>query len=149
MSSSPRKLGDVPMPIAIGVIVAVTLFFVWGILDGAERPPPSTMQPPKTDECKKSVECWARRHISEADACTKAIERLTSYKFEWTHAFLESRFTAYRWHNTPALTLTYLGDSLLVQNEHGAFTRTSYECDYDPLGRAVLGARIRPGRLSD
>jgi hypothetical protein len=76
-----------------------------------------------------------------------AIEKLTQYDYRWTDSLFESKYTKYRWHKAAAFTVTYSGDSLLVQNAQGAFVRTTYECDFDPSDGAVLQVRAWSGRL--
>ena len=103
---------------------------------------------PRSDKCKKDLQCWAQKNRHLTTQCREAIERLTTSDFRWTDSLTESKFDNFRWHNAAGLTVTYSGDKILVQNTYGAHMRMTYECDIDPIGETILGVRLFPGRIA-
>jgi RNA polymerase subunit RPABC4/transcription elongation factor Spt4 len=57
-------------------------------------------------ECKKSRDCWGRKHAGLALYCTKHIEKLAQYDYEWTDSWLETKFDRFGWANQENLILT-------------------------------------------
>lgn len=144
MAGSP--FASLPIRVAAVVVGGFLALLIFTALEEGDGRPQSSIEA-KRQDCNKTLDCWAKRHSSSLEQCTKAIEKLTLFDFRWTDPLLESKYTKYRWHSVAAHTITYSGDSLLVQNAQGAFVRTAYECDYDPIGNQAISARVWPGRL--
>ena len=125
----------------IVLLFAVRMYF-W---DGSGKTVPDKQLEPIV--CRRDLNCWAKENMQQTNLCIRGIETKTEFDFRWTNKILEPKFTRFQWHNKAGLTITYSGDELMVQNQYGAFARTIYECDLDPLGKTVLATRIYPGRL--
>jgi hypothetical protein len=100
------------------------------------------------EDCKKDLQCWGDKHLSTAAVwCDDQIERLAKYDFKWTDGWLESKFNRFRWYDQDSLIITFIGDKLQFQNGYGAWEYHIYECDFNTKIDAVLGVRVKPGRL--
>ncbi len=104
----------------------------------------------KEAECLADVQCLASRNtVGAALACKTAVERLANYDFKWTDQLLDIKFPKIRWRDQSKGQITFIGDSLKVQNGFGAWQNVVYSCDYDTQSKMVIYASAEPGRLSD
>lgn len=98
--------------------------------------------------CKADLQCWGDKHSIEATfACDDIIPRFAKFSYEWTDRWYEPKFSHFRWSDKANSTVTFIGDKIRFQNGFGAWQDMIYECDYDPSTKAILDARVRPGRL--
>lgn len=132
--------------VTLSVLGIAAIFAVW-ILVLSEHDSASKTVTPKEARCRTDIECWGKEGLRLTRKCVEPIERAMNYDFKWTDGTLEPKMSRYRWHNEAALTITYSGDSLLQQNDNGAFVRMIYECDFDPIGEQVIAVRVHQGRL--
>lgn len=137
-----RSLGKFILS-SLGILV---IFVVWIIILSPADPPNAAVSPQEA-RCRADIECWGKRGVRLSRKCIEPIERATIYDFKWTDSTFEPKMSRYKWHRETALTVTYSGDSLLQQNDRGAFVRMTYECDFDPIGEEVIAVRLRQGRL--
>ncbi|WP_445357069.1 hypothetical protein ACJJIC_12495 [Microbulbifer sp. ANSA002] len=99
-------------------------------------------------ECRKDLKCWAEENfISATVHCNRYIEQLAEYSHRWTNAWLEPKFSYYRWKDISAGVVTYIGDKIQFQNGFGAFQNHVYECDYSPTFESVIDVRAEPGKI--
>lgn len=100
------------------------------------------------DRCRADLKCWGEKFSIEATApCRTGVERAARIDFKWNDGILEPKFSHYRWKNRDRGILTFIGDKVQFQNGFGAWIRHTYECDYDPANKTVLGVRAREGKL--
>lgn len=98
--------------------------------------------------CKAELKCWAEKSIVDAGIdCKRHIEKLSPYSSRWSTEKSFERFSRYGWLNKEKATLTFVGDKIEFQNGFGAFQPHVYECNYDPISKAVVDVRAWPGRL--
>jgi hypothetical protein len=108
-----------------------------------------TVKEYKENKCRKDLQCWGDKHGTGAEInCPELIERLAKYSFKWTdNSWTSSKFNRFRWKNKEQGVLTYLGDSIQIQNGFGAWQNYIYSCDYDPLKKIFTNPSARPGRF--
>jgi hypothetical protein len=116
-----------------GVIVALAVVAVRFIN------PPAEAEAPRMVDCVESTaECLGSKLRSRIQApCTTAVERVLSYKPEWTDGMLEDRFASPATHDPAAGTIVFTGNKLLASNAFGAKAPTSYFCVVDESGSVV------------
>ncbi|UQV43407.1 zinc ribbon domain-containing protein [Janthinobacterium lividum] len=99
-------------------------------------------------KCMADLQCWGDKHIASASIyCKREIEKLAHYSVKWTDTMLEMKFSRFAWFDKPNGAITFVGDKIQFQNGFGAYQDSIYECDFQPDGHVVLGARAEPGRL--
>lgn len=100
------------------------------------------------DACKQSIQCWGDKHLLAATiSCQPWVEKLAKYDHQWIDGWTETKFSRFRWQNSIAKSVTYIGDKIKYQNGFGAWQHMIYECDYDVLGKKVIDVRATPGHL--
>jgi hypothetical protein len=84
-------------------------------------------------EENKSNAAWLsdKYGIRASSACTKPVEALALYGFEWTNGWLESKFPKYITSTIEPYVLTISGDRIRFQNGFGSYTTVSYRCNYN------------------
>ena len=96
------------------------------------------------EACKNDLQCSAKKHLAEANVrCKYLVESLATYDFEWTDAWLESKFGQFRWTDSATRpgVITYFGEKIKFQNSFGAWIHHRYECDFDTLLKKPVDAR--------
>jgi len=98
--------------------------------------------------CREDLQCWGGKAIDFATFnCTKPVEKLAQFQFEWTDGWLERKFSHFRWFNKEEGIVTVIGDKIKMQNGFGAWSPMVYECDVDPVNEVIMNDRIQPGRI--
>jgi hypothetical protein len=96
------------------------------------------------------LQCLADKHyIDAASKCAPLIERLAKNNFEWTDKWYEQKFNKLKWNDEQKGIIAYVGDKIKFQNGFGAWTISTYECDFDTSKDEVLGVRANAGRLPE
>jgi len=98
--------------------------------------------------CWEDLQCLGDKHSIEASfPCSRAVERLAQFDFEWTDGFLGPKFTHFRWKSKKAGIVTYIGDEIKFQNGFGAMQYHTYYCDYDTNKKTVVDVFAISGRM--
>ncbi len=121
----------------------------WGVVSLSSSDEASTEVPAMTDaQCQADLQCWGNKHTAAVGiVCDDHVEKLAQFSFEWTDGALEPKFSHFRWKDQAKGLLTYVGDSLKLQNGFGAWGNYVYECDFDPVNRQVMAVRAEPGQI--
>ncbi len=91
------------------------------------------------EACRKEIECWGEKaHTVATFACSRLVERLAKFDFEWTDGWTEPKFSHFRWRDIEAGMVTVIGDKIKMQNGFGAWSHMIYECDIDPVSKKAL-----------
>jgi hypothetical protein len=103
-----------------------------------------------TDEnCSQELKCTAEKSLVNASSlCAPNIEKLAKYNFEWTNWAIDPKLSHYRWKDDSKQVIVYRGDKIKFQNGFGAWTISTYECDFDANSQRVLAVRAYPGRIN-
>ncbi|WP_213881199.1 hypothetical protein [Pseudomonas sp. dw_358] len=108
------------------------------------------MERQKADDaaCAKDLQCWAKKVEPDASyPCKKAIEKSTEFAFRWTGGLVDIGFQQIRWLDQSSGKITFIGDTIEVQNMYGAYEPRTYECDYDPATKSVIKTTLYHGRI--
>ncbi|MBY5538713.1 hypothetical protein HFO60_01280 [Rhizobium leguminosarum] len=98
--------------------------------------------------CRKDFNCWSNKFNRAATkACAPKIERAAKNGFEWTDSFTSPKFPRAVINDNGA-SITYVGDTIKMQNGFGAWIIMTYECDFDTIAGSVVAVRVNPGQLS-
>lgn len=109
---------------------------------------PSTPVIQVSAECKSDLSCLAEYHRFDAGGvCSRRIEKLANYNYEWTDGITSPKFGYYRWLDKAQGAITYVGDELKFQNGFSAWQNVTYECDFNTLTNSVISVRAKAGRL--
>jgi hypothetical protein len=110
----------------------------------ADRPAASGQPLVAAEPCRQVLNCAAAQAMQAAsEACRPAIEQLAVFAPRWTQGAAQPIFTEYAWLDRQRGTITYFGNRAEFQDAGGGFAAVAYECDFDPVARSALDARVR------
>lgn len=142
-----KATGAVAALITLGIVCIVSAF-LWAPGSSSKNRDANT-EKPSAEACKKDdLQCLGDKGIIAASVyCKNPIERLAAHNVRWTDGTFELKFSRFRWADSKAQTITYIGDKAEFQNGFGAYTPVVYECDLAPDNKTVLDVRVSEGRL--
>lgn len=135
-----------------GVLTGLVILYFISLCTGPAQPPiPSkTATPELTPEqiaaCRADIKCTGeRKSTAAALACRPVMEAQAQYSVKWPDG-LPIWFYS-EWRDVEKTAIVYLGDSLKLQNQFGAWENHIYSCTYDPDNDRVIEVFLAAGRI--
>lgn len=128
----------------IGIFVFGPMFAIL-IFGNTSKGTPKSQEPQSAASCRDSLQCWSgKNELAAQMKCKDAVAAQAKFRVNWLSMLVMHES---QWADKSAGTMTYFGDELEIQNQFGAYERTTFACTFDPSTKEVVGLRLTPGQL--